>query len=164
MSHILAALTRPNRLAIITSLVTGLRISDVLNIKADMLSRERFTVTEKKTLKKRYIRLPTKLRAELKALSGLVYVFEHRTDPLRPRTRQAVYKDIKRAARAFRVEVNVAPHSARKIYAVNEYKKDMDIKKVQKLLNHSDEAVTLLYCMADQITERALRKKKERRD
>jgi site-specific recombinase XerD len=75
-----------------------------------------------------------------------------------------VYKDIKRAARAFRVEVNVAPHSARKIYAVNEYKKDMDIKKVQKLLNHSDEAVTLLYCMADQITERALRKKKERRD
>lgn len=154
MSHILAALTLENRLAIITSLVTGLRISDVLNIKSDMLSRERFTVTEKKTLKRRVVRLPLKLRAELKKIAGYVYVFEGRLDSLKPRTRQAVYKDIKRAARAFRVDVNIAPHSARKIYAVNEFKKDMDIKKVQKLLNHSDEAVTMIYAMADQITAR----------
>lgn len=157
MTHILAALTPENRLAIITSLVTGLRISDVLNIKAEMLSRERFTVTEKKTLKRRLIRLPSKLRIELKKIAGHVYVFEGRLSALKPRTRQAVYKDIKRAARAFRVDVNVAPHSARKIYAVHEYRRYMNIKKVQKLLNHSDEAVTMIYAMADQLTDRKKR-------
>jgi integrase len=93
------------------------------------------------------------------AISGKIFVFEHRLDPLRPRTRQAVYKDIKRAAAAFRVPINVAPHSARKIYAVAEYKKDMNVKRVQELLNHSSEAVTMIYILADALTERNQQKK-----
>ena len=152
MKNILAALTPVNRLAVIVSLVTGLRISDVLSIRHSDLLRERFTVTEQKTLKKRSIRLPYRLREELLRISGKVYVFEHRSDPLRTRTRQAVFKDIKRAAKAFRVSANVSTHSARKIYAVAEYKKDMDIKRVQALLNHSSEAVTMIYALADHVT------------
>lgn len=154
MKLILGALTLENRLAITVSLVSGLRISDVLNIRTRQLRQESFTVTEQKTLKRRAIRLPQKLRSELLQIAGQVYVFEGRLSPLRPRTRQAVYKDIKRAARAFRVKLNVAPHSARKIYAVEEYRRDMNINRVKKLLNHSNEAVTLIYIMADQIAEK----------
>lgn len=158
MSHILAALMPANRLAIIVSLVSGMRISDVLSLRPLDLRKERILYTEKKTLKRRRVRLPIKLREELLAQSGKIYVFEHRLDPLRPRTRQAVFKDIKRAAKLFRVPLNVAPHSARKIYAVEEYKKDMNIKRVKELLNHSSEAVTMIYVMADAITEKKFKR------
>ena len=157
MSHVLAALMPVNRLAIICSMLTGLRIGDVLSLRASCLQKERFIVTEQKTLKKRHVRLPSKLREELLKISGRVYVFEHRTDPLRHRSRQAVYKDIRRAALAFRIRDRLSPHSARKIYAVREYKKDFNVQRVKSLLNHSNEAVTLIYALADQITERKKR-------
>ena len=45
---------------------------------------------------------------------------------------------------------NVCPHSLRKSFAVEEFQKNGgDLKRVQKLLNHSYEAVTMLYAMAN---------------
>lgn len=157
MSHILAALTYENRLAITVSLLTGLRIGDVLNLRSRDLLRDRITITEEKTLKRRTIRMPPKLRDELQAIAGKIYVFENRLSARKHRTRQAVYKDIKRAARAFRIKSNISCHTARKIYAVSEYKKDFSVARVQKLLNHSNEAVTMIYAIADELTERKRR-------
>lgn len=154
MAHILAALTYENRLAITVSLLTGLRIGDVLNIRSRDLLKDRFTITEEKTLKRRTIRIPNKLRDELQGIAGKVYVFENRLSARKHRTRQAVYKDIKRAARAFRVKGNISCHTARKIYAVSEYKKDFSVARVKKLLNHSSEAVTMIYAIADELTKR----------
>lgn len=154
MSHILAALTYENRLAITVSLLTGLRIGDVLNIRSRDLLKDRFTITEEKTLKRRTIRIPNKLRDELQGIAGKIYVFENRLSARKHRTRQAVYKDIKRAAKAFRVKGNISCHTARKIYAVSEYKKDFSVARVKKLLNHSSEAVTMIYAIADELTER----------
>lgn len=154
MEHILAALTDANRLAVTVSLVSGLRIGDVLSLKTDVLRREKFTIVEEKTLKRRSVRLPARLIDKLLAQAGKIYVFENRLSPRKHRTRQAVYKDIKRAARAFRVRTNITCHSARKIYAVEEYRKDFSIARVKRLLNHSSEAVTMIYAIADDITER----------
>ena len=152
--HILAALMPENRLAILVSLTTGLRIDDVLHIKSADLLKDRFTVKEMKTGKTRRVRLDKKLRDEILRYSGKIYAFENRLDYKRPRTRQAVYKDIKRACECFRVKnLNVTPHSARKIYSVEEYKRTCSVEHVQRLLNHSSEAVTLLYALADQVTE-----------
>lgn len=93
-------------------------------------------------------------------IAGRYYVFEHRLDPRKCRTRQAVNKDLKRAAALFRVKgVNVTPHTARKIYAVGEYERTCDIRHVQKLLNHSSESVTKLYALADAETAKATKKK-----
>lgn len=154
--HVLAALTEPNRLAIEVSLCTGLRIDDVLHIKTNQLS-ERFTVRESKTGKARRVQLSKELVDALLCIAGKIYVFEGRTDYRKPRTRQAVYKDIKRAAVAFRVRrLQVSPHSARKIYAVTQFHKSGSMAKVQKLLNHSSEAVTMLYALADEVSARKL--------
>ena len=150
MSHILAALTKENRLAVLVSLTTGLRISDVLGLRTDQL-RKKFTITEQKTLKRKLVTLSDKLLNELIAIAGPVFFFEHRCDPRRHRTRQAVYKDVRRAARAFRIDVRVSVHSARKIYAVKQYKRTCSIQRVQELLNHSSEAVTMVYALADQL-------------
>lgn len=159
ISHILAALTPANRLAILTSLYSGLRIGDVLNLRTNQL-KNRFTVRESKTGKNRRITLPAALVDDLLAQSGKIYVFECRTDYRRHRTRQAVYKDIKRACVAFRVSkrLQVSPHSARKIYAVHAYRDKADMRKVKSLLCHSDEAVTMIYALADELTARKLKR------
>ena len=52
---------------------------------------------------------------------------------------------------------HVSPHSCRKVWAVEQYHRTGDLKKVQKLLNHSSEAVTQLYALADVLTERRVR-------
>ena len=83
-----------------------------------------------------------------------MYVFEGRFDRLRHRTRQAVYKDLRRAAKLFRLDVHVSPHSARKAWAVDEYHRTGSITRVQRNLNHTDPSVTMLYALADQLEAR----------
>ena len=157
---LLTALMPANRLALQLSLATGLRISDCLALRTDVLARtQRPTVTERKTHKRRRVYVPTALRDELLRQAGRYYVFEGRLCETRPRTRAAVYKDLKRVARLYRLDgkaisLNIAPHSARKIYAVQDYHAHGSIERVQRLLNHSDEAVTMLYALADQLAKK----------
>ena len=159
LKHILAAMMPQNRLAIETSLATGLRIDDVLHLKTADLYKDRFTIKEMKTGKSRRLHLPAQLRDDLLAQAGRWWVFEGRTDPRKPRTRQAVWKDLKRCCAVFRISrvLSISPHTARKIYAVSQYQRGRDLYRVQQLLNHSSEAVTMLYAMADQLTERHTR-------
>lgn len=51
---------------------------------------------------------------------------------------------------------NVGPHSARKIFAVDLYHRTGDLEAVRKALNHSDQAVSMLYAFADELTHREL--------
>lgn len=144
---VLAALTETNRLVMRTALCTGLRIGDVLALKPDRL-KPHFWVTEQKTGKARQVGLPEPLLSDLKAHAGEHWVFPGR-NPVKPHTRQAVWKDVKRAAVAFRLRQNVGPHSARKVYAVELMRKYGDIARVRRALNHSSETVTMIYAMAD---------------
>lgn len=156
--HLLAALMPANRLALEVSMYTGLRIGDVLSLPTDKLA-QRMTVTESKTGKRRRIYLPTKLLERLIKRAGKKWVFEGRLDWKKHRTRQAVYKDIKRACKVFRLpygmkNLQISPHTARKCYAVADYQTHGSLKRTQQLLQHSDEAVTMLYAMADKLSER----------
>jgi integrase len=144
---ILSALTPENRLVMRTALVTGLRVGDVLALKPERL-KPHFWVTEQKTGKKRQVGLPEPLLSDLRKQAGKYWVFPGR-DPRKHRTRQAVWKDVKRAARAFRLPQNVGPHSARKVYAVDLMRKYGDIERVKRALNHSSETVTMIYALAD---------------
>ena len=144
---ILAALTETNRLVIRTALHTGLRIGDVLALKPERL-KPHFWVTEQKTGKARQVGLPEPLLSDLKNHAGEWWVFPGR-NPRKHHTRQAVWKDVKRAAQAFRLPQNVAPHSFRKVYAVDLLKKYGDIDRVRRALNHGSETVTMIYALAD---------------
>lgn len=155
---VLAALTFPNRLVMRTALTTGLRVGDVLALTPDRL-KPHFWVTEQKTGKKRQVGLPEPLLSDLKKYTGKHWVFPGR-DPRKHRTRQAVWKDVKRAAKAFRIPQNIGPHSARKVYAVDLMKKYGDIAKVKRALNHGSETVTLIYALADQQLEAKFRRRR----
>lgn len=145
---VLAALTDTNRLVMRTALQTGLRVGDVLALTPDRL-KPHFWVTEQKTGKPRQVGLPEPLLSDLRSHAGEYWVFPGR-NPRKHHTRQAVWKDVKRAAAAFRLPQNVAPHSARKVYAVELLKKYGDIDRVRRALNHGSESVTLIYALADQ--------------
>lgn len=151
MSLALRLLTPDNALVVETCLVTGLRVSDVLSINfVQLYKSQRIKVLEHKTGKYKTVRLPKKLHAKLLDNCGVFYAFEGAHNPLRHRTRQAVWHDVKRAAKALRLKENLAPHSARKIYAVQVYR-EKGLKAAQKALNHNDASTTLIYLLSELI-------------
>ena len=156
---VLAALTETNRLVMRTALHTGLRVGDVLKLQPHEL-RPHFWVTEDKTGKRRQVGLPEPLLSDLKNHAGEFWVFPGRS-PTKHQTRQAVWKDVKRAAAAFRLVQNVAPHSFRKVYAVQLMEKYGDIDRVRRALNHSGQAVTLIYAMADKQLEAKYKRRRK---
>ena len=160
---LLTALMPANRRALEVSETTGLRIGDVLAIRTAEMSRKRWTVRESKTGKGKRVYIPDKLWRECMQHAGEVYVWPSRSDPRRHRTRQAVYKDLRRVAKMYRLDgrklrEHISPHTARKVYAVEQYRASGSMQRVQQLLNHSDEAVTMLYAMADVMTDRRLKR------
>lgn len=150
VDRVLGLLTPGNRLAMRVALHTGLRISDVLSLKkTDIDKGPQFWVTEQKTGKRRMVSLTLSLWHDLRAECGEVWVFEHRSNPARHRCRQAVWKDVKRAQKAFRLPQNIGTHSARKVYAVRLMEKYGSIDRVRRILNHDRFETTMIYAMAD---------------
>ena len=145
---VLAALQPTNRLVFEAMLATGLRVGDVLKLTTEQVKRQRFTVRESKTGKTRR-----------------VYAFEGRTDWRKHRTRQAVWKDTVRCAAFFQrggsvpKGATVSPHSARKVYAVGEYRRTGSLDDVRRKLNHDPAhmATTLVYALSDQLNADELR-------
>ena len=157
VEHVLSALTMANRLVCQVMLHTGLRVDDALSITAEQVRMSRFWVTEKKTGKRRIVGLPEPLRRDIimhccPNPDRTPWAFPG-VDPAKHRTRQAVWKDVKRAARLFRLEQNVAPHSFRKVYAVDLLDRSGDIDKVKRALNHGNYEVTMVYAMADKLLQ-----------
>lgn len=147
VQEVLDLLTPENRLVMRLCLHTGLRVSDALSLTPEQL-KPNFWITEQKTKKRRQVGIPEPLLSDLKANAGRYWVFPGR-EGRKHRTRQAVWKDVKRAAAALRLPQNVGTHSARKVYAVQLRERYGDIERVQRALNHGDMAVTLIYAMAD---------------
>ena len=151
MQHVFAALTPANRLVCRVAVHTGLRVGDVLAIRTAQLGRQ-FWVTEHKTGKRRRVNLPQALVDDIRAQAGSVWAFPGARDASKPRTRQAVWADVKRAAKAFRMPQNVGVHSLRKRYAVDQLERTGgNYERVRRLLNHADMATTMVYAMSYQL-------------
>lgn len=151
LDRVLAALTPSNELVCRVCLHTGLRVSDVLSLRTEDI-KPHFWVTEAKTKKRKQVGLPLQLREAILEQAGPDWAFPGRK-PGTHRTRQAVWMDLHRAAKAFRLPQVVGTHSMRKIYAVNLMRKYGDLGKVTRALNHNDTAVTLIYAMADKLMQ-----------
>lgn len=141
-------LTPANALVIETMLQTGLRVSDVLALTSAQLRKgQRFTVMESKTGKGKRIYIGKNLYFRLLLQQGKKWVFPSARDESKHRTRQAVWADVKRAAKALRLPQNVGTHSARKSYACGEYERLHDLQAVKSKLNHSHIETTVLYLL-----------------
>lgn len=152
IEHVLAALTPQNRLIIRAVLQTGLRISDVLELRTERLAPSMW-VEEKKTGKRHRCGLEKRLLADIRAQAGKTWAFPGAKAGSH-KTRQAVWKDVKRAQIAFRFDQNVGPHSFRKVYAVKLMQRYGSIERVRRALGHSSPSVTAIYAMADALLYR----------
>lgn len=123
-------------------------------VRAKKLKRPCISITEKKTGKtsKKYI--SRGLVERLFSQCGRIYVFEGRDDYRVPRTRQAVYLDLKKCAKRFNIKLNMSPHSLRKNYAVYLKEQGKSLAYIQKALNHDNIITTMLYAMADELTDK----------
>lgn len=142
-----------NLLALRIAAQTGLRIDDVLSLRIEKLNT-RVTVLERKTGNRRRVYLGKKTLALItdfikQRKSG--FVFPHRIDPERHRTRQAVFKDVKKQAYALGLHSQISPHSFRKVYAVKLYHRIGSLASVQRILGHKKIETTLIYALADVI-------------
>ena len=162
---ILAGLMPDNRRVIQVMLHTGLRVGDVLELRLDQIGRQ-FTVTQQKTGKKLRCGLPDSLAQEIRqaaqAYGPTPWAFPSPRQPDQHRTRQAVWKDLKRLQHALHLGVNLGTHTMRKEYAVDLLQRYGDIDTVRRALGHDRAATTMLYAMADQLTRTAQQRRRTR--
>lgn len=119
---------------------TGLRISDILALKAKKIA-PRMEVCEQKTGKTRNVEIPQDLYRDLKK-----YCRSERrrvNDNVFPVSRQTVWNNASKAAKNLGMK-RISAHSCRKAYAIA-YAKTNGVYKTQAELQHDNIATTLLY-------------------
>lgn len=151
-NRLYACMTYENVLALRVALETGLRIDDVLSLRADQIRRRTISGVAHKTDKEFRKAVSADLAKRLAALTPNKggFIFPHRLDPLRHRTRQAVWENMKKAARQLGIKLNAAPHSARKTYAVEMFR-DKGLEQTQRELQHDRISTTMLYAFSDML-------------
>lgn len=135
----------------------GLRISDILNLKwEDILDKDEFSLSERKTGKRRIIRINTQLRIHIKEC------YEN----IRPRSLeenilisqkgtvysiQRINMILKELKVKYKLNIkNISCHSLRKtfgrqVYNMNSENSEMALVKLMELFNHSSIMVTKRY-------------------
>ncbi len=136
-------------LAVRISANTGLRVSDVLRLRAEDF-RRKMTVVEKKTGKTREIQLP---ESTFQAVRKYIRA-NNITGEIFPCDRSTIFRHVQRAAQALGFE-HVSMHSLRKMYA-QKYARKHGLSATQEELQHKYISTTLLYVVGEKELERIL--------
>ena len=134
---------------------TGLRVSDILNLKRDQVvklknrKRKEFAIKEGKTKKERIINL-TAIFTEV-----YEYAFTVESDWLFPSrkgdkaiSKIQAYRQLQKAGNMAEIE-SIGTHTMRKTFGYWFYKQTKDIAMLQNILNHSTPEITLRYIGID---------------
>lgn len=128
---------------------TGLRISDILNLKVcDVKDKTHITITEKKTGKHKRFLVNDMLRADIdKYIVGMAeheYLFQSRKGNNKPISRVQAYRVLNKVADKLGVE-DIGTHTLRKTFGYWHYKTYKDVAILQDIFNHSAPSITLKY-------------------
>jgi integrase len=127
---------------------TGLRVSDLLNLKVkDIKRKKKITVKEGKTEKPRIIHLTNiyeELNEYIKTVDGKEWLFPSRKGD-KPITRIQAYRQLNKAAKMVDIEDGIGTHTMRKTFGYWHYKQFKDVGQLQMILNHAHPEITLKY-------------------
>lgn len=141
-----------NALALRLSLETGLRIGDVLALTPADLVGNTIKYTAQKTGKSGKKVISADLSKRLRQISSKKFIFAGRFGD-KPRTRQTVWKDVKKACNHLKITENVGCHSARKTYAVDLFHSE-GLPTVQRELQHDRIDTTMIYAFSDMLSHK----------
>lgn len=136
-------------LLFVVGINTGLRISDILNLRVkDVRGKSHISLMEQKTGKAKRFMVNEQLRAELdRFIAGMgeeEYLFQSRKGNNRPLTRVQAYRILNDAAAKIGLE-EIGTHTLRKTFGYWHYKQYKDVALLQNLFNHSAPSVTKRY-------------------
>lgn len=162
---IAAHLSEREWLSLWVSAETGLRVGDVVSLRWLQITVLGIFFVAQKTGKAGIAPISDELRARLMAhRSSSRWVFPSPRDPRKHLTRQAVWYRVKRACERAGIDPEgVAPHSFRKHFAVETFKRE-GLRATQSALQHDRTITTEDYAMSDFITGENAEKPLLRRD
>jgi integrase len=132
----------------------GLRISDILPLRVGQVKDTHIDIIERKTGKRKRIKINKTLRSELdEYIAGrpsYEYLFKSRNKKHltgkkdEPITSSQAYKILSRVGQRFGI-ADIGTHSLRKTFGYHFYLKTKDIALLMDLFNHTEQKVTLRY-------------------
>lgn len=140
----------------ILGIYTGLRISDILNLRIKQIrDKTHIVIREKKTKKEKRIRIHPYLKKGLKEFlldkDPDEFVIKSRKGKNKPISRVRAYGILQDVAAEFNVD-SLGCHSMRKTMGYHFYKQTKNIAVLQELFNHSSPHITLRYIGINQDT------------
>ncbi|MFE4525428.1 tyrosine-type recombinase/integrase [Cytobacillus firmus] len=150
-----------NYMLFVTGINSGLRISDILQLRVRDVRKSYFNIIEIKTKKKKRIDMTTQLQKEFKwyieGKEDHEFLFRSREGLNQPIGRSMAYKILRQAADYVGLD-DIGTHTMRKTFGYHLYKKTGDVALLQKILNHSDPAFTLRYIgISDDMMNQAIK-------
>lgn len=149
ISEYLRCQSERNYLLFLFGIYTGLRISDILQLKVkDVSGKEQLIIREIKTNKDKRIEIHPDLKKiiklYIKGMKDYEYLFKSAKGNNQPITRVQAYRILNDAAKYFGIS-SIGTHTLRKTFGYHLYCETKDSILVMKALNHSDPSITLRY-------------------
>jgi len=143
----------------VIGLNTGLRVSDILKLRAcDVRDKDHITLTEKKTGKYNRFLINNQLKKEIDSyltgvkLSDNEYIIFSRKGENQPLSRIQAYKILNDAAKELNI-TDIGTHTMRKTFGYWHYKQYKDVAVLQNIFNHAAPSITLKYIGIDDDTK-----------
>ena len=148
---------------------TGMRVSEVVNLKVNDLNLEvGFTRCTGKGQKERIVpvgrfaqealeRYLKKVRPKLTKRGSDPALFLTRLG--KRMSRQSFWKMLKKYARAARIDRQISPHTLRHSFATHLLERGADLRIVQELLGHADISTTQIYTHIDRARLKSIHRK-----
>ncbi len=143
-----------NYIMFMIGIYSGLRISDILQLRVkDIINKDSIYIKEKKTKKTKLFPINPILKKEIKSYcigkDLNEYIVKSRKGKNKPITREMAYKILSETGNLFNLP-NLGTHTLRKTFGYHHYMQYKDVALLQEIFNHSSPTITLRYIGIDQ--------------
>jgi integrase len=143
-----------NYIMFLTGIYSGLRISDILELRIrDIKNRDYVFIREKKTRKQKKVTINPILKKEIKVYcegkNPNEFLVKSREGENKAISREMAYKVLRDIGDRYGI-TNLGTHSMRKTFGYHHYMQFKDVALLQKIFNHASPAITLRYIGIEQ--------------